>query len=583
MLIRTLTLLFILFSFGCSQQVPKTDIKPTVTDKIQTAIQAAKKQETQGDYKKAAQTYLQIAAQTNPPTQQGYQLSAIKAFLKAEQFKEAKAQLATLDVSQSFGLEIPMELVHIQIDLVEKRPTKAWKRLQAIESSALSEPSLQMEYKQLHAEALAAKGNLSEAMREWMELSKSAVSDPVVLRENHKSLWRGLSSHKESNLKKVLQKEQDGIISRWITLALSTKTAQQRASINNWKLRFPKHPATQHVIPRLLQDLPKLTPPQQIALLLPLSSRFADRVKVIKNGFFAAAEKSASKVTIKVQDVNAANVLEAYQKAVDDGADFIVGPLEKNALEVLANSQPQLPVPTLALNHLQTAVTTGNLYQFSLSPEDEAVAVANRALLDGHNTALVIVPEGAFGKRISAAFKTALEEQGGKVVAQQSYGENFKTPISKALRRSMAVDMVFLLAFPNMAPEISPLIKSRLKNVPIYSTSHLYNGTPNPKENASLNGIRFADMPWILEPDEDARQWQRTLKKEMKKYRRLFALGIDAYTLVPLLQQLSQKEWQGQSGHLFVNSQGFIHRDQFSWGHFVGGKARLLDEEIVSE
>ncbi len=90
-------------------------------------------------------------------------------------------------------------------------------------------------------------------------------------------------------------------------------------------------------------------------------------------------------------------------------------------------------------------------------------------------------------------------------------------------------------------------------------------------------------MPWILEPDEDARQWQRRLKKEMKKHRRLFALGIDAYTLVPLLQQLSQKEWQGQSGHLFVNSQGFIHRKQFSWGHFVGGKARLLDEKIVSE
>jgi len=180
--------------------------------------------------------------------------------------------------------------------------------------------------------------------------------------------------------------------------------------------------------------------------------------------------------------------------------------------------------------------------------------VAARAWVDGHRTALLLVPEGQFGERVLEAFIIAWEEQGGEVVSQHRYGNNFKTSISKVLRGVKEVDMAFMLAFPQVARKIRPLFKSKLSDLPIYSTSHLYNGTLNPKRDAKLNGVKFVDMSWILAPDENGQEWQSSLQKswpkEFKKYKRLFALGIDAYTLLSKLQQLSQLEWQGQTGYL---------------------------------
>jgi outer membrane PBP1 activator LpoA protein len=243
---------------------------------------------------------------------------------------------------------------------------------------------------------------------------------------------------------------------------------------------------------------------------------------------------------------------------------------------VLANSQPQLPVPTLALNHLETSVITGNLYQFSLSPEDEAKEVAIRAWEDGHRTAMVLAPEGKWGKRVARAFVMAWEEQGGNVISQDSYGDYFKTSIPNTLQRVKKADMVYMLSFTKYARQISTLFLKYMKNVPIYGTCHLYTGTPNPRSDAKLNGVIFVDMPWVLAPNEEVVQWQRRLKN--KKYKRLFALGVDAYTLLSRLQQLSQYEWPAQTGHLFVNNRGVIHRDKLRWAHFVDGKPQLFEK-----
>jgi len=582
MFIRILTYSLILFLFGCTQPLPKDEPPPEAAIKLQAAIDAAEQLEKQGNYQKAAQNYLEIAAQTNPPTRQGYQLSAIKAFLKADKFKEAKAELDKLSVSESVGLEIPLELVHIQIDLAEQRVSKAWDRLKAIDSSILPKP-LQIEHQQIHAQAQVAKGNLLKAIAEFQSINQLANSDPVILRENNKYIWRGLSALKVSELNSVPQND---VVSGWIALAEITKASPQkhwRQNIKNWQLRFGKHPATEHIVPHLVQNLPPLTPLKEVALLLPLSGKFGARALAVQNGFFALAETGfeKNKPSIKVHDINADNILQVYQTVVDDGADFVVGPLEKGTLELLATHKTLLPVPTLGLNHLQTPVLTGNFYQFSLSPEDEARVVAARAWVDGHRTALLLVPEGQFGERVLEAFIIAWEEQGGEVVSQHRYGNNFKTSISKVLRGVKEVDMAFMLAFPQVARKIRPLFKSKLSDLPIYSTSHLYNGTLNPKRDAKLNGVKFVDMSWILAPDENGQEWQSSLQKswpkEFKKYKRLFALGIDAYTLLSKLQQLSQLEWQGQTGYLSVDHKGIIHREQLRLAHFVEGKPQLLD------
>jgi uncharacterized protein len=589
MLNRTLIILFLFFSLlsGCSKPVIQPDETPTNVV-IEDPAAAAKKLEIQGDYQQAAQEYLRIAAETTPPTQQGHQLSAIKAFLKGGLLKEAKAELDNLDVSQGYSLEIPLELVRTKMDLEEGRVKKALQRLNGIDITTLPMP-LQIEYKQLHAQALIVEEKVQQGVSEWVEIDSLANADTLGIQDNHLQLWRSLLSLPRSKLRQVAQ--QTDVAYGWVALALLAKTARQQylpQGVNNWQLRFQNHPAIQYIVPRLLQNIDQIpTQPTKVALLLPPTShKFGKFAEIIKNGILTTvnAEPKNLRPNIVLYEVNPKNVLKIYQKAVDDNADFVVGPLVKETITVLANSKVQLPLPTLALNHLGTEEVTGNLYQFSLSPEDEAAEVALRALADGHKSALTIVPKGGggWGERVVSAFQTEWEKQGGKIVGKDLYDANFDISIPKLLRKSAkTADMIFMVAFPDSAREIRPLISKSAARMPIYSTSHLYSGTPNPKSDAKLEDIMFVDMPWILAPDEKAVRLLVTLRKswakDMAKYKRYYAFGVDAYALVLQIQQSSDFKWQGQTGGLFVNRLGEVHRNQLRWARFVDGKPQVLD------
>ena len=585
---------FALLLSSCGTWLPKSN-EPTSSQLISDPAAKAKELEMQGHYLESAQEYLRIAAQMRPPTQQGYQLSAVKAFLQADMLTEAKSELARLDVKQSYGLEIPIELVHIKIDLAENQIEQASQRLAGIDPNTLPLP-LQLEYKQLYAQIELAKGDTLAAVRQWTEVDKLAQAEPHLLKKNHQQLWRALLSYPLNDLQQVEQVPGD-IFSGWIALALVVNTTPQNylpSVLNNWQLRFPNHPANQDVIPTLLIPTANqiLSQPQslkQIALLLPLSGKFGDSAEAVKNGFITAAEADnlTNRPQISIHDVNSDNVLESYDKVIKAGAEFVVGPLEKLDLEIIAdNKKPQLPVPTLGLNHLETSIVTGNLYQFSLSPEDEAQVVATRAAKDGHRAALVLVPEGDWGDRLLIAFQTEWEKQGGKVISKQDYGNNFEVAVTRLRQDLNQGDMLFLVAFPPLARQIIPLLNADSEqHLPIYSTSHIYAKTPDPQRDQELSGVKFVDMPWILAPDNQAKQLQSILQpnwpaEKIEKLSRLQALGVDAYELISQLRSLNpQKPFQrsGQTGHLFLNLDGKIHRDQLQWAQFVEGVPQLLN------
>ncbi len=562
---------------GCGQSVVKETEKPAASE---SPIEIAKRLDRQGDYIQAANQYQQLATQAQPPLQQKYQLLAIKALLNGDKLSEAKAELEKFDISKNRDLELPFELVQIKIDLAEQRANKAAKRLQGIKYSALQH-DLQIEYKQLHAHSLLATGKIQAGVIEWIAIDKLLNNDKALLKANQNYLWRSLNAVKVSQLKKIKQVT-DSTALGWISLALLTKTSPQ--SIKDWQLRFPKHPAQQHIVSNFEKGLNRKTsPPQNIVLLLPSKrSPYAPYADAIKKGFLAAAkaEKNPAKITVK--SVTERKVLKVYQKAVKQGADFVVGPLQKQTIAKLANSQLQLPVPTLALNHLIEPTNTGNLYQVSLSPIDETIEAAKRGWADGHKSAFILVPDGDWGETLSKAFKTEWEKLGGQVVNQHSYGRRFKRSIPKALKKIKATDMVFMVALPKHAPTIHKYIAKALGDkLPIYSISRVYDGTINPKRDAKLNGIMFTDMPWVLAPDDKASQLQAILrkkgKKAMAKFNRFYAFGVEAYYLLAQLQTLNSHEWQGQTGHLSINNMGVIHRDNLSWARFVDGKPQLIE------
>src|SRR5262249_43849001 len=120
---------------------------------------------------------------------------------------------------------------------------------------------------------------------------------------------------------------------------------------------------------------------------------------------------------LRVYDTALISAAEAITRAREEGAEFIVGPLTRDEVTAAADLGDARP-PMLALNFLpQDRPGPSGFYQFALSPEDEARAVAKRILEDGRRRGVAVVPEGDWGARVLAAFRQELEAGGGVLLA----------------------------------------------------------------------------------------------------------------------------------------------------------------------
>ncbi len=108
------------------------------------------------------------------------------------------------------------------------------------------------------------------------------------------------------------------------------------------------------------------------------------------------------------------------------------------------------------------------------------------------------------------------------------------------------------------------------------------------RSNADLNGIRFADTPWIIAPQS----WIRYLPEvyneywpEERRLARLHAMGYDAYHLVaPLFASRGgmMAEIEGATGRLYLDSNGRIHR-RLAWAEFQRGEPVPLSDPGLLE
>ncbi|HLB57220.1 MAG TPA: penicillin-binding protein activator, partial [Gammaproteobacteria bacterium] len=133
------------------------------------------------------------------------------------------------------------------------------------------------------------------------------------------------------------------------------------------------------------------------------------------------------------------------------------------------------------------------------------------------------------------------------------------TRASLEQQRRHDFDVIFLLAQPDKAREIVPLLKYYYAdNVPIYSTSAIYSGSPAPQKDVDLNGVYFCDIPAVL--------LGRTGN-------RLFAVGQDAYLLsnqLPRLAKLPNFPLYGETGALTLTSKQQIYR-RLPWTQMHAG------------
>ncbi|RMD78059.1 MAG: penicillin-binding protein activator [Gammaproteobacteria bacterium] len=375
-----------------------------------------------------------------------------------------------------------------------------------------------------------------------------------------------------------------------------------------WRRRFPGHPASAALLASL-EARARRARPRRLALLLPLSGAYAALGRAVRDGFLAAYWAGPERPEVLVLDTGgqAEGALEAYREAAAQGAGWVVGPLAKEAVRAL-RAQGRLPVPVLALNRSgEPGPPPAGFYAFGLAPEDEAAAAAERAWLEGHNQALLLAPRGDWGSRVLTAFARHWSGLGGEVLAAEVYDPSrtdFAAPLQRLLaidasrararalerllgrplrfepRRRQDADLVFLAAFPAQGRQIRPQLRFYYAgDLPVYATSAIYAGHPDPVRDRDLDGVRFPDIPWVLRDRDPLLEALRRLWPERTaRLIRLYALGVDAYRLVPELPRLAAFPFEtvpGATGRLSLDPRHRVHR-QLLWARFAGGRPRLL-------
>lgn len=347
----------------------------------------------------------------------------------------------------------------------------------------------------------------------------------------------------------------------------STPSAKQPASTpaQSGVVEVPLVPAEQPVVngveqlpPLEMQEIPvNPNAVAHIALLLPMQDpRFAEVAQAVFDGFMAAASMNPDGLPIRVySDFDESHsVVDAYRLAVSYGANAVVGPLTRDGVSALAAEQ-MIPVPTLALNTVDVHPAE-QLYFFGLPADDEARTVANIAAMKGFHNAVVISNGTALSQRLQFAFEEAwtklgltvsreidfrgdtAELQKGFMISNPAYAlipKDSKDPKDLTISEFLPVPdtMVFLATGNKTARMIRPYLPGRM---PIYATSQVFSNNEDTLTNYDLSGVRFVDMPWLLQPDHPAViAYPHPSQQLTAMQERLYALGIDSYRLIQLM------------------------------------------------
>ncbi|MCE5231921.1 MAG: penicillin-binding protein activator [Mizugakiibacter sp.] len=325
-----------------------------------------------------------------------------------------------------------------------------------------------------------------------------------------------------------------------------------------------------------------------VALLLPADGQLAAAAGAVRDGFFAAyfdaARGGAPRPTLKLYDSgnDPAQAVAAYQKAVADGAELVIGPLSREAVAAVFQ-QATLPVPVLALNHPDgTALPPPGSAEFGLLPENEGAQVAEYMAARGLKNALVFAAEDDWAQRAARAFKAQFEGTGGRVAGEAALKSDAVNYAGQIAGMPLAdADGVFLALRPQQARLLLPQLKLAKATQPVFATSHVYSGDDAPNLDRDLDGVEFCDAPWLFDaqpglPRRDDIAAQLPLARGAGA--RLFAFGMDAFALTPYLDWLRMHAGSylpGATGQLAEDSFGRVHRT-LTWARFADGVARPL-------
>lgn len=576
--------------------------------------------EQSGDFSAAADEYLALASEAEGEQQALYYLRAAKLYWQLELTDKTKQALSQLN-SQLLSPPKKFDAAIMQAELAifDNQGETALQATADIDENSLSASDRQRLF-QIRINAYTLTENWLEKANTHLKLDKLLASQDA-LETNRGALWQALMQLTPQALDLFNPGIPPAEDAGWFALAYAIKAYKANpealeVALEDWRRSYPNHPADPALYEGVISAGTRL-PVQirDIAVLLPGSGPYVEVAQAIKEGIISAHYASGSNARLHFLDINTdeysgrSNVVEQYNEAVSRGASIVIGPLQKASVDALSTSS-DLPVPVLALNRIDERLSRPNLFQFGLAPEDDAVASADFARQQGYQRAVILAPQGDWGNRVSTAFEQAWREAGGTVLYRASYDESendfrntlvplmgldaseqryssLKRVVGRSLdfepRRRQDIDFVFMVAKPLKARQLVPQLKfHRSGQLPLVATSHAYTGQPDPQQDIDLNGLHIPDIPWMFADNTTADPAYQALQSQsggnFGGLLRLYAMGADAYRLVPELNVLSRdpdKQYQGATGALSINELGQVKRSM-PWAKFTQGELKLI-------
>jgi outer membrane PBP1 activator LpoA protein len=566
-----------------------------------------------GDYAGAAAQYERLAGETTGPDSAEFRLRAARAWLAAGRAADADRVLATLGAGLTQQQTIEQQLLRIQSAAVQGRGDEAWREVSTMQAPAA--PASAARYYETRQQVAIVTGHLVDGIRS--ELARERLIGPGDARVARSELLSQLRAAAERGVSLSAPPGSDATVRGWLEAASVAADNARNPTLGATRLaafrtRYPSHPALTALSGEPGVGIPEpqatLESAPHLALMLPLTGRTAEPAAQIRDGFMTAyySLPANARPRLRVYDTAAGSIADTMAQATAAGAEFIVGPLTREEVVAAADLLATRPA-ILVLNFLPAdRPAPERFYQFALSPEDDARAVARYISATGRRHGVIIRPEGDWGTRVAAAFDEELRAAGGFVLGQASfnaadtdYGASImqvlRTDDSRARqqrvqaaigqklefepRRRADIQFIFAPSQPRAARMLRPQLRLQLAgDIPTYTLGDAYD--PHPTANEEIDGVMFPDMPWMLGEEGLAAEVRASAVQAFgdssTRRGRLFAFGFDAMRIAGSLQRGAPINPQGLTGTLSIDAQGRVRRE-LEWVRIKSGMPAPLE------
>ncbi len=163
--------------------------------------------------------------------------------------------------------------------------------------------------------------------------------------------------------------------------------------------------------------------PVRVAIMLPLSGDSRDLGKALLGAAsMALFDAYDPRITLIPYDTmsNIEGAKMAAASVLEDTIDVVLGPLFADSIRVVGPLLGQENITMIGFSSDRRIAKPGQ-FIMGFAPEDEVRRVMHYAVNRGHEKFAALIPDGLYGKRISAALGGVLEATNTRMMAMENY------------------------------------------------------------------------------------------------------------------------------------------------------------------